>query len=103
MSPFGDRRCDLWGLKGKLKGDVSQGFHRLDPEAPSASPSQAVPEKFPALMGDYSKWSGGPCPPRRPAFTYRCEVGGRRQTVLTCGLTCGLTGSLGTAAQARGS
>lgn len=34
VSPLDDKRCRLQGLKGKLKGDVSQRFQRLDPEGP---------------------------------------------------------------------
>ena len=43
VSPLGDRRCNPWGLRGKLKGVVSQGFHRLDPEAARVRQSQPGP------------------------------------------------------------
>ena len=93
VSPLGDRRCNPWGLRGTLKGVVSQGLHRLDSEAARAPvPARPWPETFPAPVRDYSKHSGGPYraprpPPTRPGFTSRCEVVGKRQKVCACGLT----------------
>lgn len=67
VSPLGDRRCNPWGLRGKLKGVVSQGFHRLDSEAARAPvPARPWPETFPAPVRDYSKHSGGPYRAPRP-------------------------------------
>ena len=67
VSPLGDRRCNPWGLRGTLKGVVSQGLHRLDSEAARAPvPARPWPETFPAPVRDYSKHSGGPYRAPRP-------------------------------------